>query len=549
MGKRAIIYARVSTDDQRSNFSVPTQIAECIRYADVHGYVIVGSHYIDPNTGLDESRRNGSVPAYVDDYTSRELNRPGLDAALYYLETVGFDIVIVHAIDRLARDSYIRQTLEREFARRGAKVEYALGNYDETPEGDVRKDLDATFAKWENAKRVERSNRGKRGKAQQGLFVAGRAPYGYVIDKDAVGGLAVNPEQANVVCQVFALYVKQRVSIRGIVQILNHEKAVPYLGGDVWAKSSIKRMLNNTTYAGYFYYNKYKRNGKQLIERDRDEWIKIKTTPIIDAATFHEAQILLRENLETKKRMPSRFYLLAGMVFCANCNRPYSAGAQKKRSGKIVLFYRHRLSHGHCRNHLISAHILEPIVWEEIRKIMLDPNRLYEGWAQSREREAESQQRQQAYLEELHRAVSRLEERGQNLTRAYTDPDIEMTKNEYLAQRAQINAELKIATQKIQEIETTFSFLPSPDEFANLEAFASQVRANLVEDISPQEKRELLELLHVKAIIMVDGSIEIDGWFNGLDGFNSQYAHGWPARIGQNAAGARHAGHPTQDDD
>lgn len=98
---------------------------------------------------------------------------------------MGFDVLVVHALDRMARDPYIRQTLERELLAHGAKVEYVLGNYDETPEGEVRKDLEATFARWENAKRVERCNRGKREKARNGLFVCGKAIYGYEQDESA----------------------------------------------------------------------------------------------------------------------------------------------------------------------------------------------------------------------------------------------------------------------------------------------------------------------------------------------------------------------------
>jgi len=109
---------------------------------------------------MDVEKNENSIPAYVDDYSCREMNRPSLDAALTYLEEVGFEVVVVHSIDRLARDPYIRQTLEMEFFRRSAKVEFALGNYDDSPEGEVRKDIDATFAKWENAKRVEPCNAG-----------------------------------------------------------------------------------------------------------------------------------------------------------------------------------------------------------------------------------------------------------------------------------------------------------------------------------------------------------------------------------------------------
>ncbi len=74
MSKRAAIYARVSTDMQRDNFSIPSQVADCIRYAHKQGYPIVGDLYVDPETGLDSHSGNGAIPAYVDDYTSRELS-------------------------------------------------------------------------------------------------------------------------------------------------------------------------------------------------------------------------------------------------------------------------------------------------------------------------------------------------------------------------------------------------------------------------------------------------------------------------------------------
>ena len=145
MSKRAVIYARGSTDIQRDNFSISSQISECLKHAEERGYVLYGNQYVDSQTGRDVfADTPGAIPAFADDYTSRELSRPSLGAALFYLDTYGFDVLIVHALDRLARDPYIRQTLEREFNNRGARVEYVLGSYEETPEGEVRKDLDCT---------------------------------------------------------------------------------------------------------------------------------------------------------------------------------------------------------------------------------------------------------------------------------------------------------------------------------------------------------------------------------------------------------------------
>ena len=78
MTARAAIYARVSQDAQRDNFSVPTQVAACLQYARNRGYAVVGHQYVDPETGRDAER---GILAYVDDLSSRELSRPGLDAS------------------------------------------------------------------------------------------------------------------------------------------------------------------------------------------------------------------------------------------------------------------------------------------------------------------------------------------------------------------------------------------------------------------------------------------------------------------------------------
>jgi len=207
--KRAVIYARVSTDDQRSNYSIPTQVEACLKYAKQEGYSVVGDQYVSAETGLDVALPGeGTVRAYVDDYTSREMSRPSLDAAFRYLETTGYDVVIVYSVDRLARDPYIRETLERDFHKLGATVEYASGDYDDTPQGEVRKDLAAVFAKWENTVRVERCSRGRRRKAESGFFVGGRAPYGYEMSKKVPGGLVVVEEQASSVRRIFSLYVR-----------------------------------------------------------------------------------------------------------------------------------------------------------------------------------------------------------------------------------------------------------------------------------------------------------------------------------------------------
>jgi len=524
MSKRAAIYARVSTDDQRGNYSVPTQLAACREYVQARGYALVGDQYVNLETGRDTQSGANAIPAFVDDLSSRELSRPSLDAALTYLETVGFDILVVHALDRLARDPYIRQTLEIELGKRDAKVEYVLGNYEETPEGEVRKDLDATFAKWENLKRVERSTRGKIGKAQRGLFVAGRPPFGYKIDGTAQGGLAVDEDQATIVRRIFHLYVEDDLSIRAIARLLTDEEVPSAQRGGRWGKSSVVKILRNQAYIGHAYYNKRQRNGKSLRLRDEAEWIEFTTTPIVDEVIFAEAQRRLDLNCQIRKRTPSRFYLLSGMVFCAECGRPYvtqTRKAGKRRRLNDAPSYRHRVKEGHCINRQISGRLLEPVVWGEIKRILLDPDSLRQGYEESLAQQEAAHARRQVHLESLRRGVVKIEQKRQNLNAAYIDPEIGMLKADYVAQKVQLNKELEDILKEIEAVEDELSDLPTLAELETLEAFSAEIADSLGNgDLAPEEKRKILQMLHVKVLVGIDGSMRLDGWFN-VDGLSS----------------------------
>jgi len=39
--KKAVLYARVSTEEQTDNYSLATQIAACRQYAQTHGFQII----------------------------------------------------------------------------------------------------------------------------------------------------------------------------------------------------------------------------------------------------------------------------------------------------------------------------------------------------------------------------------------------------------------------------------------------------------------------------------------------------------------------------
>jgi site-specific DNA recombinase len=465
-----------------------------------------------------ESRSDGAVRAYVDDYTSTKVRRPALDAAFDYLGTVGFDVIVVYSLDRLARDSYVRQTIERNLAAMGAQVEYVLGDFEDSPEGEVRKDLEATFAKWENAKRVERCNRGKRRKAEEGLFVSGRAPFGYTIDKTAPGGLAVNEGQAEVVRHIFQLYVQAGKSVRGIAKQLTQEGAVTHSGKTQWSKSTVHRILSNTAYVGRAYYNKHAREGGKLVKRPLDEWIEFRTTPLVADHMFNEAQRRLECNRRTRRRQPKRFYLLGGMVFCSDCERPYHAqthlaGTQRRKNDAQT--YRHRTSAGHCHNQEISGRLLEPVVWREVKKVLLDPQRLLCGYEESRKQHLRDSERHRQRIRTLDGRLARLRKARSKLTSTYIDPEIRLKKTEYIEQKDRLDTDIEAVQREIERLDDLLGSIPTPADLETLESFTNQIRTVLTDtpELTEETKREILAAIHLRVFVKPDGALRIEGWF------------------------------------
>ncbi|NOH04976.1 MAG: recombinase family protein [Chloroflexi bacterium] len=205
--KLAAIYSRVSTDEQSKGYSLQTQVDACQNYALERGYTV--------------------VEIFSDDYTGAALDRPALNNLRGYMARSSLDVVIVYDIDRLARKSAYQVLIEEEFKREGVAIEFVMAQYEDNDEGRLQKQIRGVIAEYEKAKIMERSKRGKRGKAKSGFVVAGsRPPYGYkVVSEPHKAWFEVDEEEAAVVRMIFDWYINGdkkgvRLSANGIAKKL-----------------------------------------------------------------------------------------------------------------------------------------------------------------------------------------------------------------------------------------------------------------------------------------------------------------------------------------
>src|SRR5215213_3756282 len=140
--KRAVLYARVSTDEQaRSGYSLAQQIDALREYAAREGYEV-----------LEEVADPGQSGA--------SLERPGMDRVRDLVAASGVSVVLAQDRDRFAREPAYHYLLKREFEKYGTKIRALNDRGDDTPEGELTDGIFDQFAKFERATTTERTRRG-----------------------------------------------------------------------------------------------------------------------------------------------------------------------------------------------------------------------------------------------------------------------------------------------------------------------------------------------------------------------------------------------------
>ena len=157
---KAALYARVSTDGQKKEGTIESQVATLRRQIAQAGHELV-REYID------------------DGYTGTLLSRPGLEQLRSDLKTELFDTVHFLAADRIARDVAYQTIIVGELIKHGKQIIINGVDYRDNPENKVTLTILGAVAEFERAKIIERMMRGKVHRLRKGEMIGGLAPFGY----------------------------------------------------------------------------------------------------------------------------------------------------------------------------------------------------------------------------------------------------------------------------------------------------------------------------------------------------------------------------------
>lgn len=337
----AVIYARVSTDNEGQKESCANQVKLAKNY--------IANH---PNINL--------VGIYIDDGISGKnaFTRPQYKEMLQQLSNGAFNLIITKALSRLNRNELNSMKLTNLLLEHEATIltleDNQVHDFEDINSGifhSLSYAMDAQYV-------IRQSNNGKKTHVLRCVnkeLSAKDCSYGYDWHREDKS-ITINKEQAAIVCKIYEDYVYRGKTPASIKKELKKE------GINICGRT-VSNILKDERYIGKFYINK--RTSKlgtgqkksKRIDIPKEEWILVERPDlqIIDTDLFEMAQRIHQTRINVYEKpdkiaTQARFqgiHKYAGKIFCPVCGKPYHFGYADRK--KTIPIYRIK-SHSECSN-------------------------------------------------------------------------------------------------------------------------------------------------------------------------------------------------------
>ncbi len=361
-GTRAVIYLRVSSKDQVNTdydpegLSIPAQRVACRRKADQLGLTIIGE-YIEPGRSGTEMEKRISFQQMLQRIRTEK----------------DVDYVIVHKLNRFARNRIDDALVMAELQKRGVTLISATEQIDASPVGQLMHGILAAFNEYRS--REDGADIAyKMGQKAKNGGTLGKAPLGYLnvtemFEGRKVNTVVVDPERAPFITLAFDLYASGEYTMDDIVDELSvrgltTRPTISRPAGPV-STSKMSRLLRDRYYVGEVRYQGETFDGRH--------------TAIVDRDVFDRVQDMLDDTGRAGERRRIYEHYLKGSVFCGECHA--ERGMRDNRfiiqravgRTKVEYFYyfcigRH---HGQCTSRHIPVHQVEDAVIAHYRTVQL----------------------------------------------------------------------------------------------------------------------------------------------------------------------------------
>jgi site-specific DNA recombinase len=314
--KHAVAYARYSSFNQ-NEVSIDAQLRAIKNYA-------VNKNIKIDRTYIDEAR------------TATNDSRPNFLRMIADLEDTQPDLVLVHKLDRFARNRIDAALYRKEIQDIGARLVAVEQDFGDTPEAVLMEALLEGNAEYFSRNLSKEVKKGQyEAVTEKHTHCGGLAPLGYDIGPDKK--YTINEHEAAAVRLIY----QRKLEGRSYSQISTELNDLGYRTkkGRAFGSNSLHDILRNEKYIGNYIYRKTSPHNSR-VAADPLATIRVEGVlpAIIDTDTWYKVQELM-DGRKALPRAGGTVYLLTGLARCPECGQALVGGAEYHK-GKQYSYYR-----------------------------------------------------------------------------------------------------------------------------------------------------------------------------------------------------------------
>lgn len=329
--KRAILMARVSSDEQAKGYSLDIQVDK------------LSSHCA--------KERIDVVNVFREDHSAKNLNRPEFTRMLQFLKKNKgkVDLLLVTTWDQFSRNISHSFAMIDQLKLLGVEVQAIDQPLDlSVPENLMLLSVYLALPDIDNKRRSIKITEGVRAAKTAGRWL-GVPPFGYQKARDENGrSILVPSEKAAVVQNAFALIAGGRAQAE--------VRAILAKGGHKFARTTFSEFLRNQVFIGNIWVR----------SESGGFYVKGLHPPLIDDATFAKVQERLQVHIQQKNISKVRTFQqelhLRGLLLCERCGCHLTGSASRGRNGQRHHYY-------HC-NHCHQVRLRTEVLHQRIEAML-----------------------------------------------------------------------------------------------------------------------------------------------------------------------------------
>lgn len=359
--KIAVSYIRVSTKRQaekggrEEGFSIPAQ-REANKAKAKSLSAIVTKEFVDRGE------------------SAKTADRPALQEMLEFIKNHQVDYVIVHKLDRLARNRIDDALITQAIKETNCQLISTTESFDDaTPHGQLLHGVMSSVAEFYSANLAFEVKKGMKEKVQNG-GTPSKAPIGYfnVRKRDDKGReirtVELDPERAPFITRAFNLYAEGTYTMATLADKLAREGlttvATPRIPSKPINQARLNTILINPYYKGLVKYDGALHKGKH--------------PKIIDPITWQKVQDIIKTHRQGE-RTRKHPHFLKSTVWCGSCHGRLLVQVSRSQSGELYHYLmcgnRHA-KRNNCQQRSIQTHEVEKAIEKEYERIKLTPDEI-----------------------------------------------------------------------------------------------------------------------------------------------------------------------------